>query len=304
MVCDDQAAVVGEARDFHGLGEAAAAGEVNLDDVNFSPVHQLEVGEPVALLFPRRDADRGRLREFPVAFVVVGAQGLFQPEDVEFLETDGALDGGLRVPHQAGVNQQVGVGAQALSRATDQVHIGLGIAAHGVPAEFHRLKPAVAEAARKLEGLLGRRAEKRAGVTAELLVEAPAEEFPDGQSERLALDVPERHVDAAHGVDADAPSSGVDVGAVHLVPKVFGLEGVFAQDDFPQARGRGVRKGAFDYALHGQRRGVHFADAGDARVGRDLHNERVLAAVALFLHLFLAEVNRFDAGDLHGSLPV
>ena len=117
--------------------------------------------------------------------------------------------------------------------------------------------------------------------------------------ERLALDVPERHVDAAHGVQADAAPAAVDVGAVHLVPDLFGLERIFADHDLRQAGGRGVRERPVDRALHGHRVGIDLADAGDAGVGLDAHDQGVLAAVALELDLRLAEVDGFDASDFH-----
>ena len=62
-------------------------------------------------------------------------------------------------------------------------------------------------------------------------MKSAAEQFPDGQAERLALDIPERHVDAAHGVQPDAAAAAVDVAAVHLVPDLLGLERIFADHE-------------------------------------------------------------------------
>ena len=99
-------------------------------------------------------------------------------------------------------------------------------------------------------------------------------------------------------MDADPAPAAVDIGPVHLVPEVLGLERVFADEHVGQAgRGR-VRKRALDAPLHGHRVGVDLAVSGDPGVGRDLDDQGVLTAVALGLHLGQAEVDGLDAGDL------
>ena len=89
-------------------------------------------------------------------------------------------------------------------------------------------------------------------------------------AERLALDVPQRHVDAAHRVDADAAPAAVDVAAVHLVPQIYSVsKGSSPDHELAQPGRGGVRERPLDGALGGQRRGVDLADAGDPGVGRD-----------------------------------
>ena len=66
-------------------------------------------------------------------------------------------------------------------------------------------------------------------------MESAAEQLPNRLAESLTLDVPQRDVDPAHGVDADPAASGIDVFAVHLVPEVFGLKRVFADEQLAQA---------------------------------------------------------------------
>ena len=98
---------------------------------------------------------------------------------------------------------------------------------------------------------------------------------------------------------AGAAAAAVDVGAVHLVPELFGFERIFADHHLGQARRGRVRERAVDRALHGHRIGIHFADAGDAGVGFDADDQGVLTAVALVLDFRLAKVDGFDFGDLH-----
>ena len=181
----------------------------------------------------------------------------------------------------------------------DEVHVGLRVLAHRCPAELHGGKAFGANALGKFAGGLGRSAEERAGVAADLLLEAAAEEFPNGQAEGLALDVPEREVNAAHRVQADAAPAGVDGAVIHLVPEPLGLEGVLADEQMLQTGADGVAERPLDDGLGRERRGVHLADAGDAGVRGDLDDERVLAAVALGADKFLRDVNGFDVRDFH-----
>src|SRR6266404_4554049 len=129
-----------------------------------------------------------------------------------------------------------------------------------------------------------------------------AQQFPYGHFQGLALDIPERHIDAAHGVEPHAAAAAIDIGAVHFVPDLFGFEWIFADDDACEAGGGGVGERAVDGAFHGHGRGVHFANAGDAGVGFDAHEERVLAAVTLELDLRLAEVDSFYTSNFHGRI--
>ena len=123
------------------------------------------------------------------------------------------------------------------------------VLAHRVPAELDGREPLVGEPPGPLAGLGGRRAEERAGVGPQRLGEAAAEQLPDRHAERLALDVPEGQVDAAHRVDADPAPAAVDVGPVHLVPEILGLERVFADHDVRQPGRRRVRERPLDAAL-------------------------------------------------------
>ena len=150
-VVDDRDAAVGRHRgDLDGLGEAAAAGQVHLDDVDLADVHELEERLPLALLLAGRDPQRAGRGELGVAQVIVGQEGLLEPERVIRLEGPGALDGGLGVVDEPGVDHQVEVGAEPGAGLADQRDVGLGILAHGVPAELDRGEPLVGEPTRPI----------------------------------------------------------------------------------------------------------------------------------------------------------
>src|SRR5262249_9004251 len=156
---------------------------------------ELDERLPVALLFAGRDPDVCRFGQLPVALIIVGTERLFEPEDIVIGEGPGALQGGLRVPHEAGVDQQIRAVAQSFATSADQRDIGLRIVAHRVPAELDGGESLVAIAPSELAGLFRSWTEQRAGVTANLLMEPAAEQLPHGQAERFALDIPQRHVD-------------------------------------------------------------------------------------------------------------
>src|SRR5581483_7049687 len=69
-----------------------------------------------------------------------------------------------------------------------------------------------------------------------------------------------------------------------------------------QAAGDLVRERRLDDRLGDRRGRIDLADADEARVGVDLDDERLLAAVAALVDLGQAQVDRLDARDLHGGL--
>jgi hypothetical protein len=98
-------------------------------------------------------------------------------------------------------------------------------------------------------------------------------------------------------VNAYTTAAPVDVRPVHLVPEVLGAKRVLTDHGLAESGGRSVGEWAFDDAFGGDRARVDFAVAGDTRVRRDFDDERILAAIALFLDLRQAEVDRLHAGD-------
>ena len=235
--------------------------------------------------------------ELGITLVIVGLEGLFEPEQVEFLECPGALDGRLGVEDKPGVDHQIQVGSQSPGVLRAPGPRRFGVLSHRVPAELDGREALLGKPPGALAGFRGRGAEERAGVGTQRLCKPAPQQLPDRQAERLSLDVPEGQVDAAHGVDADSAPATVDVGPVHLVPEILGAQRVFPQEHVGQARGRRVREGSFDAPAYRERVRIDLAVAGDPRVGGDLDDQGILSAIALSLDRGKPQVDRFNAGD-------
>src|SRR5205085_8752351 len=120
---------------------------------------------------------------------------------------------------------------------------------------------------------------QRTCVAAHFLVEAATQELPDWQTERLAFDIPECHVDAAHRMQAHSPPASVNIAAIHLVPDLLGLEWIFPNDETRQSGGSGVGKRAFNDPLGAHWVGIHFANARNASVRFDPDDQRILTTL-------------------------
>ena len=69
----------------------------------------------------------------------------------------------------------------------------------------------------------------RVAVDQDGIAAASAEQVVDRRVERLALDVPQRHVDRGDGGHGDGTAAPVR-SAIEVLPDVFGLEGVAVDD--------------------------------------------------------------------------
>src|SRR5205823_9723833 len=90
--------------------------------------------------------------------------------------------------------------------------------------------------------LRGGVAEEDGGVGAEGLAEAAAEELVDRPLDRLADDVPQGDLDAAHGLDGGALPAEEDRALDHAVDQAVDLERVLAEDALGQAAADLVRQ--------------------------------------------------------------
>ncbi len=100
--------------------------------------------------------------------------------------------------------------------------------------------------------------------------------MPSGFVGGLASDVPQGHVDCADGVDYGAASSVHATAYVHFLPKSLGVERVFADQHFLEAKAHGVGAGGLDAGAGNPRIDVALADAGDAFVGMNEDDDVVL----------------------------
>ena len=126
-----------------------------------------------------------------------------------------------------------------------------------------------------------------------------AEQAVDRLAERLALQVPQSHIDRGHRGDADRRAAEVHRAAIHLLPEPFVVERVLADQKSPQPAGDVVAERGVDDRLHHLGRRIRLADAFEAVVGADADEHRVLAAGGLRLDVRDAENLADDLGDLH-----
>src|ERR1700690_2099153 len=114
-----------ERSDLHGTGEATTPGEVHLYDVALAFGDQATVVFEAVLLLTRGNPNSGCLAQLTVAFVIVGTEGLFQPEWIVWFECLRPLNGCLGVPGQTGIHHQVEIVTEAGTCFCYQRYIGL-----------------------------------------------------------------------------------------------------------------------------------------------------------------------------------
>ena len=66
-----------------------------------------------------------------------------------------------------------------------------------------------------------------------------AEQLPRGFTGGFAADIPQSHVDGSNGID-DRAWSAVHAADVQFLPKAFGIERIFADEHFLQAKAHEV----------------------------------------------------------------
>ena len=172
------------------------------------------------------------------------------------------------------------------------------------PAELDGGEPLLAERRDGLGHLLGRVRHQPRRVGADALVADGAEQLADRLARRLALEVPERDVEAADRVDRDAAPADVVDAAVHLVPEPLDVVRVLAEQELAQAVRDRVRARGVDERGDGLGRRVDLADAGEPLVGVDQDDEVVLAAVGdALVDSGLPQDDGLDIGDLQAVAP-
>ena len=86
-------------------------------------------------------------------------------------------------------------------------------------------------------------------------------------------------------MEPDPAAAPVEIAEIHLVPDLGRLERIFPDDELAQPARHAMRERPFDRPLGGEGVRVDLAEARDPGVGVDTHDERVLAGVALLLHV-------------------
>ena len=131
----------------------------------------------------------------------------------------------------------------------------------------------------------------RMRVDAHLVAHLAAQQIPHGLPQRLALDVPQCHLDAGHSAAADDAGHAVaHDGHLHFAPQFLDMEGVFADH-----KGSHIVNGGFDDA----RPAGGFADAVDALVCFDFGEEPVARRPAAGFGWGGVHEVSFDRGYFH-----
>ena len=127
-----------------------------------------------------------------------------------------------------------------------------------------------------------------------------AQQLPAWFSRGFTFDVPERHVECAHGAN-DCTSPPVHgTSHVELFPDSLWLAGIFAKEHFLKPKPHCVRTTGFDACFGNPGIDVGFADSGDSFIGVDEDDDIVLGRGRLILSQVGYEQGMtLDVGDFH-----
>ena len=171
-----------------------------------SSLDQVAEVEPGELALAGRDRDVGRRSNRRCATTIVGVDGLFEPPQAEWFDAGreplglGRAERAVGVDHQADTRPERGAGRR------DPGDARLDVAVHHPDAHLDR-----GEATFDISVQLGSDPSgvrpAAAGVQRHVGSARPAPQFDDRRAERLAEQIPQRHVDAAHRRDVEPASA-------------------------------------------------------------------------------------------------
>src|SRR5258708_26221656 len=126
--------------DFSGDGEAAATGEIRLQDIHFALFNQLPETPLRGLLLATRDQGIYALSDLAVTVVILGMQNLFDKERPEGLDGAHNLNCLLRraFDEPAGVHEQVVLRAHLLAGPPPPADVEVRVFSPHPPAEPDR----------------------------------------------------------------------------------------------------------------------------------------------------------------------
>ncbi|MND81878.1 hypothetical protein D3C80_736880 [compost metagenome] len=221
------------------------------------------------------DRHDAHLLQLHVAFDVVGDHRLFQPARFEFGQLGQHAAGVLQGPAHVALEHDVHVGPGQLTQRADL----FDVLAHARRAVLRAVAEAHLQRGEALVqvtlGLFQEQVEVVVGVELgrvgpDLLLGAPAQQLEYRLVHRLAHDVPDGQVHRRDGGHADALAAPGMGAAVHLLPDVFVVEGVFADGDGGQVE-------VDDLLGHARRQGA-VANTDNAGVGLHLHHQPAVEA--------------------------
>ncbi len=136
------------------------------------------------------------------------------------------------------------------------------------------------------------------------IVDRATQQLPARLALRLAAQIPQGHVEGAHGTDAEAAPPGHGGARIHLVPQALDVGRILSHQHFGQAEAHDVGTGRFDHRARDPRIGIGLANADQAFVRMYLHHQIVLrrgAGIGTIIRHQQDEA--FDLGDLHTAIP-
>ena len=257
----------GHVGDLAGFGDAAGVGSVRLDDVDIAfAEHALEVpAREQALAQGNRGA--GQRCEFLEGFVVFAEHRFF--DEHQFVRVQlfhqhlghGLVHAAMEVDADADVGADriahggdVGQGQVDFFETVDELQFFGAVHFHRSEATGHGLLGGA--------GGVGGAVAADPRVHADLVPHLTAQQVADRHPQSLALDVPQRLIDAGQGTHVHGAAT-IEAAAVEHGPDVFDIAWVFADQvvgQFFDGRRHGVGA-AFDHGL---------TPAGDTLVGLDL----------------------------------
>eukprot|EP00913_Durusdinium_trenchii_P008989 g8455.t1 len=246
-----------------GVGEAAAR-QIDLVDVERVPVDQRAKRLAAAFSFPRGDRYRRAIAQPGIAIDVGLTQRFFEPADVVIGKRVGSFECGTRIPDATGVDQYGSVVADSLPGTFHEFDIECRRLPHRFPAELYGAITGVAPGASDVGGRRSVFSEKDGSIRLESVVLFSTQQAMNRFAEMFAFEIPQRHVDGGHRCDRHRRAPEVKCAVVHLLPEPFGLQRIFADDQFPQAAGDVVTERRIDDRFDDFRRRVGFADAFQA----------------------------------------
>ena len=269
---------LGRRGDLAPLPDAAAVGEIGLQDVRRAEredVAESPFGEePLA----GRDRDRDRRRDLGHRRRVLRQHRLLEEEDVELVERlppSGPPTSARSRPWQSIRMSTSGPTASRMSRIWRRACAQSPVARRPraprrTGSQLERPPAGLDEADARLGDLLRRVAARPVGVEADPVAHPAAEQLVDRDAERLAEDVPQRLLDAGDGA-ADDHAAAPERVAVDRLPVVLDPRRVLADQVLLDVVDRADDRLGFSFQ-------TGLADAGDPGVGRDLDEDQVRPA--------------------------
>ena len=252
------------------FAEAARPADIGLDDVNCSGFQHFANAVAAMPGFAARNRNRLPGTNSAVGVQLLRNDRFLEPVDAQRCGCPADFARLQRVIAMIGVDHQTHVRSDDRTHGFNDPQILVDVKPDldldGVEALLAIRRHLLGDIGHAIDAIL---TERTCSVSANALAEAPAEKQGDGNAEVLALDVPERDVDAGKGGDGKSALTLIAQQIVELAPDFLGFKRIAAN----QRRGIGVDDGGI-----GLRGAKAFAPADRSVIANDF-NQTVPPAV-------------------------